>query len=316
MATATTHIWSNPSACHSVFGSFTWQPVHEDAVFIIDALGGRTRKRYYAGFDWAGSRPDAVGLFDLFRPGPNEELFEWIDVLGAVALAHGQFTMVELGCGFARWLVTASVALRQRDVGRVRLIGIEAEPTHFRWARRHLRDNGVDPRCVELIPAAVSVHEGTASFYTGSADAWYGQALTQAHLAPTPWFLRVFRRLCGSRPCVMDTVSRVRTVSLNSILDRCDMVDLIDMDIQGAELDVLSRAMDSLDRRVCRIHIGTHAPEIERGLRGLFQQLGWINRNDYPCQRENDTPWGHMHFVDGVQTWLNPKLVGDDRANA
>jgi FkbM family methyltransferase len=47
----------------------------------------------------------------------------------------------------------------------------------------------------------------------------------------------------------------VRAISLKTILDGVDSVDLIDMDIQGAEFKVLHAAEKELDK-VKRIHIG------------------------------------------------------------
>jgi hypothetical protein len=30
---------------------------------------------------------------------------------------------------------------------------------------------------------------------------------------------------------------------------------------------------------------------------------------DFPCLSTADTPWGKVTFVDGVQSWRNPRLV-------
>jgi hypothetical protein len=86
-------------------------------------------------------------------------------------------------------------------------------------------------------------------------------------------------------------------------------VDLIDLDVQGTELIVLSSAVEQLSQKVKRVHIGTHGEEIESGLRTLFQNLGWTKLNDYACGSESETPWGVIKFGDGVQTWINPKLT-------
>ncbi len=64
--------------------------------------------------------------------------------------------MVDLGAGFGRWLVKGATAVRQchGDLP-IRLIGVEAEPTHFEWLKQHFNDNGLDPAQHELIEAAV-----------------------------------------------------------------------------------------------------------------------------------------------------------------
>src|SRR5262249_13225188 len=104
-----------------------------------------------------------------------------------------------------------------------------------------------------------------------------------------------------------DTV-HVRAVTLSSILRRLGVVDLIDLDVQGAEADVLESAADSLADKAKRVHIGTHSREIEDRCRVLFRALGWECRNDYGLREEADTPYGRIWFSDGVQTWLNPRL--------
>jgi hypothetical protein len=85
-------------------------------------------------------------------------------------------------------------------------------------------------------------------------------------------------------------------------------VDLIDLDVQGAEFVVLRGAISALNEKVKRVHIGTHGHEIELELRTLFRQNGWYKLNDYACHSTETTPWGDVTFDDGVQTWINPRL--------
>ncbi len=85
-------------------------------------------------------------------------------------------------------------------------------------------------------------------------------------------------------------------------------MDLIDLDLQGAEAAVLTKAADLLDAKVKRLHIGTHSASIEKALRKLFSTHGWDNLNDYPGMCTNDTLYGKIQFEDGVQTWINPRL--------
>ncbi|MBA3430334.1 MAG: hypothetical protein H0U16_02480 [Actinobacteria bacterium] len=77
----------------------------------VNFLGVRTRRMFWIGGDQP--RQDAGNL-----PRPDEEYIEWIDVLEAVSNARDRFTMVELGAGWARWLVNAVAALRHRPVNR------------------------------------------------------------------------------------------------------------------------------------------------------------------------------------------------------
>ncbi len=99
-------------------------------------------------------------------------------MLDSVCESEGSFTMVELGAGWGRWIVNAAVALRQIDPERpFLLVGVEAEPTHFEWLRRHLLDNGIDPDRHTLVRAAVAPTEGRVKFQRGDAAGWYGQSI-------------------------------------------------------------------------------------------------------------------------------------------
>jgi hypothetical protein len=44
------------------------------------------------------------------HPVAHEEYFEYIDLLEAVTLARGLFTMMELAAGYGRWLVRGTAA--------------------------------------------------------------------------------------------------------------------------------------------------------------------------------------------------------------
>jgi FkbM family methyltransferase len=282
---------------------FHWQPVIETNEFIFDALGGKTKREYYAGIGWTEGQAAASGLFG---PVIHEELFEWIDVAETILQARKKYTFIELGCGYGRWIVFAFLALNQQCSLPASWIGFDPEPSHYAWALEHLRINGVSN--ARIIEAAVGATDGEANFFTGAADAWYGQYLAPEALEPTTPEKRGERLLNGQKEQPFDTISRVKMVSLVTILGPLDHVDLIDCDIQGAELDVLTAAAKAVDSKVSRLHVATHSPEVEEGLRELFRGLGWRKLNDYTMGKENDTRFGKVTFVDGVQSWVNPRF--------
>ncbi len=277
---------------HPVFASFGRfhgvVPSHYHANF----LGVVTRNAFIAGMITAlGHKPPDPGDVEVDYPAFDEEYFEWIDLLEAVLEAQDAFTMIELGAGYGRWLVNAAAAARQRrgDL-RITLVGVEAEPTHFAWMTQHFQDNGLDSQKHVLIEAAIDTHDGIASFYVGNPDEWYGQRIADTGDTERP-------------------IRKVKTISLSQVLGGIESVDLIDLDIEGAELAVLTSAIGELNRRVKRIHIGTHTRDIEQGLRALFREHAWYKRNDYEVGGVELTQWGRISFNNGVQTWINPRLV-------
>jgi hypothetical protein len=298
---------------HPVFDRFRpWEGLVEPG-WEVNWLGVRTRllvRGNTGGFE-------TLTLVASQPPEASEDLLEWISVLESVVESQGSFTMVELGAGWGRWLVNAAVALRRLDPARdLLLVGVEAEPTHFRWLAQHLRDNGLDPERHRLVRAAVAARNGTVRFQRGDAAAWYGQSIDPDDPAaklsgPVSRLIRWSRNTAANRLAFgrrARKMRRTRSVALATLLEPYAYVDLVDADVQGVEADVFEAAATLLADRVRRVHIGTHDRENERRLRALFERLGWERRFDYPSGMRCETDWGSIDFEDGVQSWLNPAL--------
>jgi FkbM family methyltransferase len=222
--------------------------------------------------------------------------------------------MLELGAGYGRWSVRAAAALRQLRQLPFHLVAIEGEPRHYRWLQQHMADNQIPPQACTLIEGVVSDHRDEVFFYVGSPSgesddpaSWYGQAIIQPHEAVDQPLASPYE---GQDVVLLKSGWRsikTRSYLLTDILPESDRIDLIDLDVQGEELRVITAAIEALDQRVSRLHIGTHSHDIEIGLRRLLSQHGWECTADYPCAQTNNTPWGPIQFVDGVQSWVNSK---------
>jgi FkbM family methyltransferase len=278
--------------------------------FDCDFLGVRTRRAFYSGM-MGDSLPAPREPYPRF----DEEYFEWVDVLEAVDQAAETFVMIELGAGYGRWCARAAVAVRRKSDCRCRFVAVEAEPVHFRWIRDHFRDNDIDPDEHELIWAAVGPQPGFVPFWVGAPDGWYGQAIAVGQAPPLPDVgtrRRLKARSALGRPPVVSngdrSVTWIPSVTLADVLAPYPRVDLIDLDVQGAEYEVLASAIVLVNTRVRRLHIGTHSPQIEQQLRELLSAHNWQKINDYPGQSTTQTPYGAIQFGDGVQTWVNPAM--------
>ena len=244
----------------------------------------------------------------------DEEYFEWADLLESVKQAKNRYVFVELGAGYGRWTVRASQAIKRLNPMSFHAVAVEAEPTHFEFLKLHFRDNGLDPCDHRLIRAAVWRKRGLTKFYIGNASGWYGQAIAQSGTLHSlkQWTMAclhlVFYRLGLIQASRRQRVTWVPAITLSKILSECQYVDLLDMDIQGAELDVIARDIKVLNDKVRRIHVGTHNAIVEEGLRRIFSDNGWLNIWDYQFNNTNETPYGSIFFQDGVQTWVNPAL--------
>ncbi len=275
-----------------IFSSFEWFSGPVRHRFYPSPIGAMMDQRFnYDDHELSHIPHEGTWHFERCLPAIDDEIFEWIDILETVKAARGHYRIIELGAGYGRWMVNAALAARQRSIP-FHLIGVEAEPAHFAWMERYLRDNDIDPDQHTLVRAPVSGSLDVVRFYTGKPNKWYGQAITR-DAAPQEEGL---------------TIVEMQPVTLSAILAPLGIVDLIDMDVQGAEYEVLEAAQARLRDKVRRIHIGTHSAEIEANLFRLFSQLDWRNTVNYPCGQTSDTPYGRITFGDGVQTWINPVL--------
>ena len=302
---------------HRILSSFT--PFHGQvpAYFTGDFVGAKISHEFVAGY----KEPQAEPLhLDAGFPSFDEEYFEWIALLEAVAAADGCFTMIELGAGFGRWVVRGGLAAGQRGLP-FKLAAVEAVPAVYAWLRRHFVNNGIPPEEHMLLHGAATEKAGEVRFNIAGPrgsewdqrdlNGWYGQHMTPEHdLAArgepdgTYHGLPVTRHTTGWRSI------GVPGVSLSGILRELGAVDLIDMDIEGEELPIVTVNIEALDRQVKRLHIGTHSKEIEAGLREVLGSHGWQCTADYSLFSKVQTPFGEISFENGAQTWINPRDVG------
>jgi len=301
---------------HPIFAAFPPLAAQRDGV-DTDYLGVRTQAVMLPPH-WV-SPP----LENLPEPPPfDEEYFEWIDVLEAVQAARETFTMIEVGAGYARWCARASVAAQRRGL-HVRLGVVEAEPQHLVWARAHLVAAGVSTDDVEWFEVAVGAEPGETVFLVEMPEGrpgntpreWYGQAVTWAAIpeatdAGRSYFGKPLMEMPGGWLGV-----KVPVRPLSPMLERFEAIDLVDFDVQGAELGVIAESVEALTARARRLHIGTHSRKIEAELPRILGPAGWRCIRSYPCLRWNNTPYGWIQFNDGVQTWVNSGLaqVGPQR---
>lgn len=257
--------------------------------FTATPAGSLIRKSFHGNFDDTQPGPSQYQTPPF--PGINEEFFEWVDLYEAIDAANGSFCMVEIGAGYGRWLVAAACALKRHRPMPIKLVGIEAEGAHFAMLGQHFRDNGLDPADHWLIEAACNGDGRDVFFAVGSPTEWYGQAIVNEafKMARYP-----------------DAHSiKMPAITLQEILGSLSRVDLIDMDVQGAEAEIIEAAIVSMTEKVRRVHIGTHGHDLEERIRTTFRQAGWRCCNDYPCLSKVETDYGEISFGDGVQTWIN-----------
>lgn len=274
-------------------------------------LGIQTRAKFYA---MAKMYSESLWQ-DRFEtaefPAGEGQLLDLIPLLEAVLSSQSMFRMLDLGAGWGRWLTTGAFACEKVGLA-YQLTGVEAEPTHFKWLEEHMKDNAVPEQNVRLINAAVGRTSGYCWFPVGGCEtydpsSWYGQSIVPDAKVP------------GENAIAEDVqleniqLRRTRSLSLDDLLQDGEMVDYMQIDIQGTEYDLLSACPDRLDRQVRMINIGTHSQMLERRLKRLFCRLGWTLRYEVPIGQKCEIRFNGKFFTDtssrdGVQVWLNPRF--------
>ena len=101
----------------------------------------------------------------------GEYYLEMIDVVEAVRAARGSFTMIELGGGYGPRCGWANSALNRLNPLPRRFVLVEPEPHLLQSARRHFRNNGIEPSEHWLVPVAVTTEGRPTLILTGKARA-------------------------------------------------------------------------------------------------------------------------------------------------
>jgi FkbM family methyltransferase len=307
--------------------------------YFIDFLGVKTRTSYICDLPKEGGRLEGYPIPSSF----HATAIEWAGVLRAVLDADKEIIAVELGAGWAPWLVTVARAAAIRGIESVRLIGVEACEAHCTYMATHFSDNGLDPKDHTLLHGVVGTKDGVAEFpHVADPSAGYGaQAILkddqEAKAAMSHRTARLVRRLAGRIFKAMKAGARsvrdgtfvrypghrglngqgnqaantqLKCYSISTLIRPFTNVDLIHVDIQGDEVRVISSAQEILKEKVKRLVIGTHSRMIEQQLLDMLTRPDWELESEEACIFKQR--WGRsLLWRDGCLVWRNRVL--DDR---
>lgn len=212
------------------------------------------------------------------------EVFSFLSILDEIG--GDDVTLFELGAGRAPWCLALAAASRFRLVSQPprtsRMVAVEAEPIHFRWSTEHCLRQGLN---AQVLWGAVSDTVGTRRFWNDvDPAASMGQALTPGGNIEVPSYS-------------VDYLRGAQDV---------DRIDVMHMDVQGAELEVIKGCRESLmDDAIEYIIIGTHSKILEEQLKSSLE-----NTHDLlvDLTLKGELRWPGIRKVfrssdDGVQVW-------------
>lgn len=223
----------------------------------------------------------------------HADIAEWAAALRSVEAAGDRYRILELGCGWGCWMTNMGIAARSRGK-TVELIGIDADENHLRWAADTLELNGFTGEQYRLMH--------------GVAAAVPGRALFPRAAAGTANYGRSAEMLSGAMDGIREdpTDSMVLPCVTLAELANHGSIDLLHIDIQGAEAEFVNGSFAQIQQHVRRVLVGTHSRIIEGELMSRFQQAGWGLEMERPviAPLVGGRPVTH---IDGVQLWVNPQ---------
>ena len=293
--------------------------------YSVDFLGILTDGRFL----WNETGPFGGRHVSTERPTVENYGEGWFEVADWLASAHearGRYVAVSLGASFGRQLVGAFKALHALNPLPSLLVAVEPVPENCAWLRSHLATNGIDPAAHWIIEAAIAPDNAPMLFPVGAP----GMGRNSAAVVNSGEFRRtavdLLKRdgeservlanmlLHNSTGIMRDLgfgfsgeIKFVSAVTLSDVLAPLDRVDLLEVDIQRTEAEIFPPAMALLNRKVRRVHIGTHGRDVHGLLRTLFSRAGWDIVFDYGPGR-HATPRGPLSLGDGILTARNPAV--------
>jgi hypothetical protein len=235
--------------------------------------------------------------FGVVEPVPipanwHADIAEWASCLRSIDLSADRFVMLELGCGWGCWMNNCGVTAKHAGK-QIKLYGVEADTGHIIYAKNAFNDNGITEQEFVLSQgiagksASIVLFPSIESGIDWSGTAIFNPSQQQQEAADSGKY------------------ARLPVINIGDLIKKECRLDFMHVDIQGAELDLLSEIFDLLCIKVRYIFIGTHSKQIEGGLIDLFTSNGiWKLEVERPAifQIIDGSP---KVTVDGVQAWRN-----------
>lgn len=226
----------------------------------------------------------------------HADIAEWASALRCVDLANDMFQIVEVGCGWGCWMNNMGVVARRRGLN-LRLVGVEGDEMHIESAKATLALNGFTPDQWVLKHGIAAERTGTSFFplVENAAETWGGEAVF------FPQEDEAERLRDGGRYVELACYDL-------ALLSDGNMIDLLHIDIQGAEVAFVNGNIANMDKTVKRCLVGTHSREIDGALITAFLKAGWMLELERPTIHEIVHGRPSVR-IDGVQLWKNPALA-------
>jgi FkbM family methyltransferase len=179
-----------------------------------------------------------------------------------------------------------------------RCLAVEGEPTHFKWLREHFEIYKI-PGIV--LHGAVSAKKGVSYFAASeSPDSQYGQNMT-------PVFNRYKLLSIGNLYSVITKKAiRVAVYNIDQLIKShgFDHLDIVDVDVQGAEYEVVLGASGSIKKGIIDYWlIGTHSRKLNELLKSHLSPNFDLVVDLYPGAISKIDNFPPIQTHDGIQVY-------------
>jgi FkbM family methyltransferase len=237
----------------------------------------------------------------------DESSFERDCLLSVLAdIKREHVNMFELGAGWGEWCLALAGVIDNKIIPVVptsyRCLAVEGEPTHYQWLKEHFEGQNINGIPVH---GAVSKKNGTCRFSLLAApDASYGQAISFHRLTLRGTIRDIYCFILRKR-------IEVQMYTIDHLVQayRFDHVDIIDIDVQGAEYEVMLGAADSIKNDLIDyLIIGTHYRELNDSLRKLLSPKFDLAVDIYPNSVATLDGFPPIRCQDGIQLYRRKNI--------
>jgi FkbM family methyltransferase len=215
--------------------------------------------------------------------------------------------MFELGAGWGRLCLELAGIIDHNIIEVVpdsyRCLAVEGEPTHYEWTKDNFELQNINGI---VVMGAVSDKNGSCLFDASpDPEACYGQAmaslLTKRRLPSLTSLFGVFKK----------RNIRVPMYTIDSLIQTFDFdrVDIIHIDVQGAEYKTMLGAKESLKKELIDyIWISTHHPDLNDKIRKLLSLRFDLILDIYPRSITDVSGFLPVKVHDGIQLYKRKNI--------
>ncbi len=271
--------------------------------YIYDWLGVKTAHKFH---QWLRMKAeDSVQILEL--PVPDDQIhaetIEYIALLVSIERAQkigdSKYTVFEFGASYAPWAVASGVVAKRCRFDSISLNAVEASESMLENAKTHAKVNEMTS-FFNLTHGAVAVNDGFVFFPKVDVQSDNGAQISDNASDVDYRGLRL-------------NYDKVKSYCTKTLLLDHNRIDLLHMDLQGAEAKLLINQdfLSIITGKVSTLFLATQSRLIEGLALENLSNMGWLLIRERPTTYKQNSRTKDINgwtLRDGGQIWINPKI--------